>query len=272
MRAAVLPFLLSVALSCSVKEERAGCPCYLVLDVDGIIAQGEYSEALVTVESAGGMVSQEKIRLRDYADGGYVVKVPRRKAFASVVCGTRNGSWHTDTLLVVENAEADPIRAFALARDCTGLDETTAEVRLHKQYCNVNFTVVGYEPGRTYPYRLELLADCNALRLFDLGPVDGSYTAEVSESHSGIFSVRVPRQKQDAGLRLSFYGNDPEAAPLDTQELLFSLDLAAMMKARGYDWTKEDLDDIYITVDFASASFELSVLPWDETGRMDLEI
>ena len=246
--------------SCSIKEDRTPCPCYLVLDLDPLIEAGDYRESLVSV-SSDMLISQEKIELAPYEDIGYEVKVPRRTIRMSVAAGVQSASWHGDTLRCEENAEADALYAWSHAQVCDD-DMVYLSPKLHKQYCLVGFNILGYDDGE-YEYALRLRADCNALRLYDLKPVEGNYSATVRLSNSGSYSVRVPRQA-DNRLRLDILMPDRRGVYGD-DDLVSTFDIGAEMAALGYDWTKEDLDDVVVTVDMVQANISVEIHEWNRS-------
>lgn len=41
-------------------------------------------------------------------------------------------------------------------------------------------------------------------------------------------------------------------------------DLGGAIRAAGYDWGAEDLDDIFLGVDYVTGEVSVSVVPWEE--------
>lgn len=251
--AAVVVCLLP--LGC-VKEDRMGCPCYLTLNFDRVITEDGYFEAVTTLTPCSDRAQdQEKINIWDYEGVGYEKKVVKDQVRASVVCGFKNGSFRDDSYIVPKSVQCDPIMAFALSKRCEG-ERETAEVELHKQFCRIHFRFVGLGSRSEYPYELRVRADCCGLRLFDLQPVEGEYTAIAVETNSGDLSVVLPRQKVNA-VALDLLDAKAQVAQ--------TVDLGARMEAMGYDWAKADLDDIVVEIDYTLANVETEIIPWDTT-------
>ena len=256
--------------SCTIKEPRAGCPCLLKLDLDEVIASGRYSKAVATLGPCSDKrIGQEMIEVAPYAGTGYEKTVPRQLVRTSVVCGFNNSIFHSDTLWVNENVQADPIWAFALEKECTEEVETV-HVSLHKQFCRMNFVAAGESDLRDYPYVLRVKAGCCGIKLYDLQPVEGTFSAVVREDAAGRLTLDVPRQKENA-LLLEML--DRTAFEKGGTEVLYTLDLGQKLEQTGYEWAAEDLDDVTVKIDYARASFSVEVLPWDDDyGYSEVEI
>ena len=255
-RAVIAAAAVCLLLPGCVKEDRTGCPCYLTLNFDGVIANDGYVEAVTTLTPCSDRKQeQEKIDIWDYEGVGYEKKVVKDLVRASVVCGFKNGSFREDSYIVPKSVQCDPIMAFAFTKRCEG-ERENAVVELHKQFCRIHFKFVGLESRSEYPYELRVRADCCGLSLYDLQPVEGEYTAIAVETNSGDLSVVLPRQKVSA-VSLDLLDTDAEVAQ--------TVDLGARMEAMAYDWTKADLDDIVVEIDYALANVETEIIPWDTT-------
>lgn len=247
----ILPVLL-LALSC-VKEDRDDCPCYLVLDFDEVISQGVYREAIATLGPCSErLYDQRKIIMGDYGGRGYEVKVPRNLVKASVVCGFKNVNFDDSLYVVPLNEQSDPIMAFGIERrfEC---ERETVEVKLHKQYCRMNFRISGMDTRTEFPYEIRVKAECNGLRLHDLSPVEGEFSAMALEDESKNLSVLVPRQKD----------NVMSIEILDKKDgYVQSVDIGKKMESLDYDWTGVDLQDVNLTVDYTQMTVLVEVEPW----------
>lgn len=237
--------------SCSVKEERSGCPCLLKLDFDEVIDNGRYEEAMTTLspslKSAG---ERTPLRIGSYKGIGYEVGVPRRLISVSAVCGAGQELFDGDAVM----AGDVPVMAFAASADCRS-DTETVRVRLHKQYCRVTVQPEGFASSSEYPFRVRINASTGALDIFDLSPCGSPWTGMLDDD----LTVDVPRQRPDALLTLDMLS--------DSSETVFSIDLSAKLEAAGYDWTDEDLADISVKVDFVRMTCSVAVLPWDESSE-----
>lgn len=243
---------LFLCTSC-VKEERGDCPCYLTLDFDEVIREGLYEEAVATLGPCSDkMLEQRRISLEDYEGTGYEIKVPRDLIQASVVCGFKNVNFSGAEASVPINEQADPIMAFGLERVFDN-ERETVNVVLHKQFCRIHFTISGLETRTEFPYELCIKALCNGLKLHDLSPVEGAFCAMALEDESKNLSVLVPRQKRNV---MSMEFIDKIDGHVQT------VNIGEKLEQMGYDWTKADLDDVSINVDFVQMSVQVAIVPW----------
>lgn len=262
--------LLLLLVSCSVKETRSGCPCSLVLDLDEVIESGTYVEAVASVDPVGlPDPGREKIDIPSYLGTGYERTVPKNLVLTSVVCGFKNNLFEGDAVRVRNDCQADPIMAFALAKECRE-DRELVHVALHKQYCRIYFTFEEDAAADGYPFILRVRAACNGFRLYDLSPVEGRFEAVACENDKGILSLDVPRQN---GALLILELLDSESYGQGVEEVVCEVDLGERLRSMGYDWNAEDLDDASVRIDCSLVEIELGVLPWEnEYGYSDWEI
>jgi len=254
MRRLVIPGMILALLSGCVKEERGACPCYLTLDLEAVIERGEYADAVATLSPCiDGGTDRNLLDLCEYGEYGYEKKVMKDMVSISVVCGQGNAVFSGDCMRIPLNSQADPIMAYAENVLCES-EKRTAYVKLHKQYCHMRFIQEGEDSWSQGTYRSRVVAECNGMNLYDLSPVEGVFMAEVVSGEGGVQSLLIPRQKKSA-LRLDILNADGEAINV--------VDLGTAFSKAGYDWGKEDLDDISIRIDYAKAEFEIIVIPWD---------
>ena len=271
-KSTILSILLSGAAllsSCSfVKEDRGECPCTLNINMDAFLENDAIDDtrALVSVQSAA--LLREEADLLEHEGAGLDVEVQRRRTPVSVAVGCQNASVKGDTLAVRAGRQWDPLFACAGEPDCNG-DLCSWLARPHKQYCTVHLVLQHYKAGDEYPYDLCIKADCNAMRLLTLRPVTGEYSVLVDPSAAGVFDVRLPRQKENSVL-LEMYA--PNARRVyDRSDRVNFVNVGEQMEARGYDWGKEDLDDVYVTIDAVTLQAAVTIIAWD-SSNINIEI
>jgi len=249
----VIPGMILALLSGCVKEERGACPCYLTLNLDAVIERGEYADAVATLSPCiDGGTDRSLLNLCEYGECGYEKKVKKDMVSISVVCGHENAVFSEDCIRISDNTQADPIMAYAENVLCES-EKQTAYVQLHKQYCHIRFIQDGTDSGSKVHYGSRVVAGCNGMRLYDLSPVEGIFMAEAVSGEGGVQSLMIPRQKRSE-LSLDILNADGEVIDV--------VDLGAAFSKAGYDWGKEDLDDISIRIDYAKSEFEIMVIPW----------
>lgn len=256
-----LVLLLAVSASCSIKEDRRVCPCYLSLDISEAAMKGEHARALVTLVS-GSLLSQESLLTQDYLEADYEVTVPRREVSASCVIGHDDLWWRSDTLMPPSGLEWGPVLLARSTEDCDD-DLRHVKMSFHKEYCKVSFLLVGVSDPEAYPFDIRLRANSNALRMRDRRPLDGRYTVFARPSNTALFTVLMPRQAENEVAVDLLWHSEEHRYALD--DLVTSIDLGRELAAQRYDWEKDDLDDIYVTIDVVRASASISIREWEHT-------
>lgn len=254
-----LLFLLGAA-SCSVKEDRSPCPCYINLNVDQVVQNPDYTEGLVTVMTADAIIEQKRIRLADYEGKGYDVVVPRRTIHAMTAVGHEDLWWKTDTLYAATNLEWGPVMLAHETVVCDD-DDKLLTMDFHKEYCRINFVLVGVVDLEDYPFDIRVRANCNALRMRDGKPIRGRYTAYANPSNTAMYSVLVPRQEDHEMIVDLLWHSDTHDYTVN--DYVVTLEVGKQMQKTGYNWEKDDLDDVYVTIDVVKATVGISIRPWD---------
>lgn len=241
--------------SCSIKEDRTLCPCRLSTDFDEIISDGEYASALVSVYSAlGRRIYREEINIRDYEGTGLEVAVPREAVNVTAVFGDADERSRFDGITAAEGVEVDPIFAWKTDVLCEG-ETMRLKASVHKQFCRLFVSIeAGDAASGNDPWDIRLTALTRGVDLVTLKPAGGEYRVAVRHNPaSGTYNVRVPRQG-DYDMVLELYEGDAE---------LTAIDVGSYMWQCGYDWGKEDLDDVYVTINRSEMSVDMKLVPWD---------
>ena len=262
MSVAAAMALSAILCSCSVKEDRSGCPCYVCLSVDDFIRAG-FTEALAAFCQGADSFSEE-MELAEYAGGVYEKAFPRRRTGLSVLAGMDCSVVGGSALTVPYGLEADPIWMFCGTLGCTG-DEEQVRAVPYKQYCNLTIVLAGLSGGAGYGCELKLRASCGAMDIYTGAPLAVEYCATARKNADGIFSIRIPRQSDgDISLEISGWVS-PEGETMAGS----IVDLGRKFRESGYDWTSRSLSDASAGVDFAGASVSLSVEDWDDDDSFD---
>ena len=93
---AALFLTIAGAVSCSVKEDRSVCPCYVTLDFAPAVEAG-LGDASLLVGNRSGM-AVEDVDISSLVDGTLEVAVPRGRTGFSAVFGEEGYDLHGDTL------------------------------------------------------------------------------------------------------------------------------------------------------------------------------
>ncbi len=252
----LLPTLLCV-ISCSVKEYRDDCPCYLSLDLrrafDDIVNAPE--ELMVSV------YSPETCYRETFTPGScpdsIEIRVPRGEVTVSALTVRSSRSVKDRSLLIAYGDQADSIYAFSAVVD-TGGEQARERVDLHKQYSTVYLKFLWPEGGDSpsgIP-KLKVRGGTNGLSIDVLAPSRGAFCIELPEQDPRQpHRFRIPRQS-DKSLALEIYDRSSDTL-IDNVALGDHIDLT------GYDWNAEDLKDIYIEIDYTKTDAVVTVEEWD---------
>lgn len=232
-------------LSCSVKEDRMPCPCLLRLDF-GIAARyaRDYS---VKGWGFGKSLFGESIHTDDWPDG-WTVRVPKGEMEYCACSGLTYCVMKGNAVIVPEGHFFDEV--WACHRQLTLSEEETVDrVIPHKQWAEVTVLMKNIPDGEL---TTEVTGNSVGFYLADLTPAEGPFRAVISNEGRGTVSFNIPRQDDnDLIMTLSCDG-----VPVKTYEL------GRMIAETGYDWHAEDLDDIYLGMDYNKLEMEIGIEPW----------
>ena len=272
--------------SCSVKEDRSGCPCWMTVEMPDMVGHD------------GGQVDNDDcvvLRLRgnsdeDEVDYSYQVtesvrvdaevleyEVPRGSVGVSVIeMPDRVGydgivGYDGDEIRIPVGEQMDSLYGY-FRMFYTRCESVLCDVELHKEFCTVSFTLG--DEGYVSPYDLEVWGNVAGVSAWDLMPLEGDFRFAPSPE-DGVYRVRVPRQL-DASLELVMLempdqaGHDGRA---DNERVVVDrLPLGEYIARSGYDWAAEDLADVHIALDMEKQQVMITVSDWDGVVVMDIVI
>ena len=283
--------------SCSIKEDRDGCPCWMTVEMPG---QAGYDGEKVGQDGRSPVGAGDDrcvvLRLRGNSDedavdyeyqvteavrvdvGALEYEVPRGAVGVSAVAfgneipvragyDEKAAGYDGDEIRVPVGEQMDSLYGFFKMYH-TRCESVLCDVELHKEFCTVSFTLG--EDGYTSPYRIEVWGNVAGVSAWDLMPLDGDFRFAPS-LENGVYQVRVPRQV-DNSLELVMLeipgqvGYDGERVVVDR------LPLGEYIARRGYDWTAEDLDDVNVALDLEMQQVMITVSGWDGVVVMDIVI
>ena len=119
--------------SCSVKEDRRACPCYVRMEVGEFLHAG-LPEALVSFSSGGG-IRRSEVDLSEFRESGLVQSLPRGAAGAALAAGLKPIVCIGELLEEREGGRTEEVLARQLEGGLAGL---TGE--------EMSRVVIAYEP------------------------------------------------------------------------------------------------------------------------------
>ena len=294
--------------SCSIKEDRDGCPCWMMVEMPGQAGHdgekvGQDGRFPVGAGDDGTVV----LRLRGNSDedavdyeyqvteavrvdvGALEYEVPRGSvgvsavAFGNEIPGRagydeKAARYDGDEIRVPVGEQIDSLYGFFKMYH-TRCESVLCDVELHKEFCTVSFTLG--DNGYTSQYDIEVWGNVAGVSAWDLMPVLGEFRYAPMQKN-GVYQVRVPRQV-DNSLELVMLeipdqvGYDGEEMPGQAGDdgervVVDRLPLGEYIARSGYDWTAEDLADVNVALDLEMQQVMITVSGWDGVVVMDIVI
>ena len=278
--------------SCSVKEDRSGCPCWMTVDLSKVAesrwksperqSSTEYQMVTKSLESRQHIAESVVLRLRGNSDedevdyafkmtetvntevGALEYEVPRGSVGVSVIgMPDRVGQdgiagYDGDEIRIPVGEQMDSLYGFFKMYH-TRCESVLCDVDLHKEFCTVSFTLG--KDGYTSPYDIEVWGNVAGVSAWDLMPVKGEFRYAPVQKNE-VYQVRVPRQED----------NSLELVMMDDDDIVDRLPLGEYIARSGYDWTAEDLADVHIALDMENQQVMITVSGWDGVVVMDIVI
>lgn len=251
MRKCILSIIVCACslCSCSVKEDRAGCPCILDLTLSG----GADSKVTVAVWG-GGLQHREEINTYD-GNRHHECEIARGRFTLSACSGLRHSLGPEGRIVLSKGEEMDEIYADACPLDAVE-ERVSASVSLHKEYAQVNITLLCMKEDM--PQAIVLKGNVCGLDLLDLSPLDGEYERSLVPIVGEYCRAAVPRQKDDSLVLTIGDGGD--------------FPIGKYIEAAGYDWSAPDLKDIFIDIDLIDYEVSLRIADWADVETFELII
>ena len=286
--------------SCSIKEDRDGCPCWMTVEMPDLVGQdgekvGQDGRSPVGAGDDGTVV----LRLRGNSDedavdyeyqvteavrvdvGALEYEVPRGAVGVSAVAfgnemPDRVGydgivGYDGDEIRIPVGEQMDSLYGY-FRMFYTRCESVLCDVELHKEFCTVSFTLG--DDGYVSPYDLEVWGNVAGVSAWDLMPLEGDFRFAPSPE-DGVYRVRVPRQV-DNSLELVMLEMPDQAGHdggADNERVVVDrLPLGEYIARSGYDWAAEDLADVHIALDMEKQQVMITVSDWDGVVVMDIVI
>lgn len=250
-----LPFICMCTLclaSCSIKTDRTACPGLVSLTARG------GAEDLMQVFAEGTSSCYEGQISKEGDAAGLSFEIERGPLLLSVVSGLHSCSLDGSRVMIPQGGQMDEIYAFS---DLISLYSDIVEVScvLHKQFALLYLSIIESETA-SYPFYVKVKGNVCGMDYTDMSPLPGPFSTTVHPVIGEYHRICLPRQTDDS-LELEFYDKNmtkADDAPID------KLALGDYIKAAGYDWTREDLEDLYVNVDYTDAGVSVSIRGWEK--------
>lgn len=242
----LLPLLL--VPSCSIKENRAACPCGLALELTGLPVRP------VVLNVTGEGYSWTEVV---HGDTVLVLPVPRGDLAVSAVGGALAEG--DGSVRIPAGEEAPPLYLFH-AGVSTDAEQVILPVKLHKQFCTLELSFRG-PPGYGPPFEVVVEGFYGGWAP-DGSPAPGPFSRRLLPGSNGRASLRLPRLGDDSLLMHIVFSD----------QVVRTFALGSYIAAAGYDWSAPDLEDLSLQVDISLTSVTISSDLWTRTEDIELWI
>lgn len=256
--AALAAILIITSLPSCVKEGRRECPCWLTVELDDALRTS--TTAGVSLWAADGPILSESVAPEDYSTGDcYERTVPRGYVRTVVTTGADLSSVSRGRVSYEAGTAIDTVWTHTALVDCR--DEFARDsARLHRQFARVHlFLESPPEDGLDRGY--SVATGCGGFDLLAVTPLEGGWGQSLVMRTDGSSDFIVPRltDRMRFDLDIAEEGPDGDSDTVDLQGLLAVL---------GYSWSKEDLDDIWIGLDYVKGTVTITIRAWEDGGTI----
>ncbi|MCI7635272.1 MAG: hypothetical protein MSS78_06400 [Bacteroidales bacterium] len=252
--------IVTASASCSLKEDRDGCPCHLIIDLDNAVGNGN---ADIFIFQDGEEVLADNVVPADYPEG-YRHEVRRRPASATVIQGLEESVLNGGRLVIRDGNDADRLFLYNETLQC-GSETVRAAADLHKNWTTLEISLAAEEDEDSPAgnVRIDISGGICGMDLRNGAPVRGDFQciARLADSGFAVYAVNLPRQiSSEDEILIAVSRNGKE---------LFSCDISEAISRTGFDWNKPDLDDIRLRLDYISASVNVEISEWETSPESD---
>lgn len=249
--------VIQLSTSCSVKEDRSECPCTLTLDLSQIMIGQTVTVIGLSEDNTFDrtiMVSGENSVIKE--------RVSKGKVHLCAYTGIADMVSNKVSLTIPTGGQCDSVYMSSYDISCKGESEIDT-VRLYKQYAEVTVRFTD-SVDEQFPFSIRAKGKISGIDTYSLDPVIGEFVFQPQpEGEFGReFRFRVPRQI-DKSLCIEIW---------DSRSLLSTLDIGEEIDKNGFDWNKENLDDVSIDIDYAHSEMHLRIIDWEESIDKDVTI
>lgn len=240
--------------SCSIREERADCPCLLDLDLSGFAAYDDRA-TLSFWEGPNAGIDEGA------TERHYVRNVSKDIFDVSIWCSVSGGMFSGRRLTVPQGSQPDSLRLFRTRLDCRG--ETCSQTAgPSRQFARITLQV-SMEPGTHYPYSFYVESDYCGIDLRDLSPIAGDLVFPVLQTGEDRFVFNLLRHGPDTKVQIGIY---------DGRERTDTFPLFKWLQEAGYDWEAPDLDEVTVYLDYVHRKIRIIISNWLDGGVLDIDI
>ena len=265
--------------SCTVFENRDGCPNYLTVDmreVDKTIKEWQ----MWLFDEEGKLLLKDTIYRRSYTEP-YVVSVPRADNVKCLMWGNMRNATHIEEnysygtfFEKLPDVWADSLYFFADTIS-TGRENSYVKVIPGKEFATVDIFIKGWL-GDDYEAQVAVICASAGFyvskEFLERGAVTYASVYELGDTYTH-FRSRILRQPDTENVLLKLYIRDlnPDGS-LGEIKVDTEVPLGEYLFENGYDMGNLSLEDIEIEIDYSYNRFQVKVADWEAIYKILKEI
>lgn len=256
---------LSLLLSCTVLEDREGCPCRLRFDVRKSCGLSGEQATRVYVAEESGRTQEHDALLADFRNLRTGTTVRRGLIRAGGWIGSATHSrLRGNRLMIEEGAPGDSLYWISGTVDADA-ETAVLPLRIRKEHVRLALSFVLDDSGR-FPFDLTVRSTTAGIDLIDGTPVPGHFRCHLEEESPGCFRTILPRQYAPEDLRIEVRSKD------GTGDVSY-LPLHSYITACTYfSWLDEDLRDLEIEINYIIGTVTVRVEDWIVVETLTLNL
>lgn len=252
-----IPFILVLA-SCSIKENRTLCDCWLTVDascMDPLKTRRPMDGLTMLFDNDNGYSMRDEISYEELDSTGMVLyRLPRRLTEIVAVSGDDSVNVTGSAYCPMQHHNTYP-RMFSWHEQADlNLEEKMGSPKPRKHHCVVHVTVapeMGTEDGNLI---IKVSGQVIGMDLWTGRPLSGDFFETIPVGEDGMVDFVIPRQYDQHEVVFSIYR---DAKPV------VHVNLSKLMAESGYDWSKSDLDDVSYFIENFYIEGIVKILPWE---------
>lgn len=241
-----LPLLLLLAtVSCTVLEDRRGCPNFIVLDLD--YYSGRSSSLSFDCRSWINDIPNSEDTL-EYRMDNHVYDLPfKDRGMAEILCladfgKNRERITPDGDCIIPVGQQHIPFYGVYIQSLVEDGDVFIKGRTLNKQYCNLKFSLLNVPFSN---FTVSVVSDVCGFNSRTLAPVRGEFRYEWKEPEY-YYSVCIPRQLDDGNLHIVIHNNLFDSMERDRDIILR---LGKYIRDEHFEWSQPDVADINAQID-----------------------
>lgn len=246
--------IVTASASCSLKEDRDGCPCHLIIGLEQAVGNGN---AGIFIFQDGDKTLADNVEPSEYPEG-YCSDVRRAPATITVIQGLSEGIVNGEEFIIRDGNDADQMFLHNETLQC-GSETVRTSADLHKNWSTLEICLITEEDSLD----IDINGGICGIDLRTGKPIKGAFRckARLLDSNFAVYSVNLPRQNNSEDeIYISVKKESRE---------MYAGDISKAIAEAGFDWSKPDLDDIRLRLDYVSATFSIEIAGWDNGTDSD---